>query len=125
MPHVLAECSDLQFFLDCASSSLLQFLVRSSIYHPWPPAHPQHVDRGKSGACLEEQLLGLWWAGREGAGGGQAGGGQAGGGQAGGGQAGGEQAAGGGEGERRRTSSVRRSENRFNLFGQPSYKATT
>ena len=120
MPHVLAECSDLQFFLDFASSSLLQYLVRSSIYHPRPPAHPHHVDRGKSGACVEEQLLGLWWGGREGAGGGQAGGGQAGGGQA-----GGEQAAGGGEGERRRTSSVRRSANEFNIFGQPSYKATT
>ena len=110
MPHVLAECSDLQFFLDFASSSLLQSLVRSSIYHPWPPAHPQHFDRGKSGACVEEQLLGLWWGGREGAGGGQAGGGQA---------------AGGGEGERRRTSSVRRSANKFNIFGQPSSKATT
>ena len=115
MPHVLAECSHLQFFLDRPSSSLLQYLVQSSIYHPWPPAHPQHVDRGKSGACVEEQLLGLWWGGGEGAGGGQAGGGQAGGGQA----------AGGGEGERRRTSSVRWSANEFNIFGQPSSKATT
>ena len=110
MPHDLAECSHLQFFLDFASSSLLQYLVRSSIYHPWPPAHPKHVDRGKSGASVEEQLLGLWWGGREGAEVGQAAGGQAG---------------GGGEGERRRTSLVRRSANKLNKFGQPSSKATT